>query len=68
MARRAQSVQDLGMGVLAIRSTLVNWSTRFETLKTDCMSVGIASAAVPLRSVHSIGTYRRSAYYLHGKQ
>jgi len=28
------------------------------------MSVGIASAAVPLRSVHGIDTYHRSAYYL----
>jgi hypothetical protein len=27
-----ENVQDLGIGVLAIRSTLVNWSTRAETL------------------------------------
>ena len=39
--------QDLGIGVLAIRSTLVNWSTRFETLNRDCVSLRIEFVSIP---------------------
>lgn len=39
--------QDLGIGVLAIRSTLVNWSTRFETLNRRCVTLKIEFVSIP---------------------